>query len=61
MAESFWIKVCCLTSPVHNYQDEKCTGTTGYINKYIWNNTVSRLRLVRVKSSSSYFGELLFF
>lgn len=40
------IKISDLISPVHNYQDEKCTGTKGNINKCIWQNTVNWLRLV---------------
>jgi hypothetical protein len=52
--ESSWIEVIRPISVMQNYQDEKCTGTIMHNNKYIWQNSVSWLRLVkRVKSSST--------
>ena len=41
-AESSWVEVSCLTSPRHNYQDERFCGVTMYNNKYIWQNTFNK-------------------
>jgi hypothetical protein len=43
--DSFWIEVSEFASKVHN-QDEGYNGTSMCYNIYIWQNNVSRLRLV---------------
>jgi hypothetical protein len=60
--KNFLEEISSLTSPVHNYQDEKCTCTTWYKNKNIWQNTFHRFGLViGGKKRLFLVGELLFF
>lgn len=44
--ESFWVETNSLIPAVHNYQDERCTGTNGCKNKYIRQNIINRSWLV---------------
>jgi hypothetical protein len=52
--ESFWVEESGLNLPMHDYQDERCSGTTIYIiiNKYIWQNTFNRLRYYILKKKA---------
>jgi hypothetical protein len=46
MVEYSCVNISSKTFSLHDYKAVRCIGATWYKNIYIWQNTVSKLRLV---------------